>query len=705
MGNEIQVTSLASGKNTRVFKFTKQDSSGQTLEMTATIFDRNKRSNQMQNTEALPTDMIIDSNDAIQFGGKDIAQFKAPEIAPFSGVLFKDYDETVYEPGTEKDSEASVSYNAKGISDVTLNTAKPMKLGQFKDALEHINYAQSGNQTPAGGQAPVGGNGVPTPENFFQMSIPDIRALTNVMEESGFRGCMLMPDISATPYVMCADMDRALDAIFKPFMLNLKGMMERSSGGYVPNSTPSGQTSGSDSSPSPAETAADKKAKADAEAARKAEEAEEKAKKELIEAAKKKREEKVAKIIDAIFNATNGAGTEEEDLEAAIKDINKDNVLEVLETWEKSPQAGKMDKSLIDTIKNDTDGFWGMGSDEDKYLKPIAEALRARSNSKDANLLADLINSDFDAEDVKKLYELVKKESNDPEKPLADPIDVKIEKQFEAKKEAEDKLKEKKEKAVTDAKDAATQAKQELDKATKFTALKDEAIKIGVVPTAEDTIETLTAKIKDAKSKKNKKPLTKAEKAQQKADLEAARQEQLAEARRNEQLKENAKKAAEKVKKAEEEASKPVSVKLPAPKTPEEVRAANKKAKEENEAGKVHNEDKTPIWHIWGTTAPKLKAGAVAVEQKAIEAPKKEAVPTPAVSAPAPASAPAANPERDAKIAEYKEVMKKYQEAQKAEVKGGDPQKVKDLDNKLEGLIKDLLKLGFNNRDEITAIK
>lgn len=683
MGNDIQVTSVASGKNTRVFKFTKKDSEGQTYTMTATIFDRNKSDNQNKNTDVQPNEMILDSNDAIQFAGKDIAQFSAPEIAPFKNVLFKDYDETTYAQGRETDAEVPVSYNAKGISDITLNTAKPMKLGQFKDAIDQLNYAQGGQQAPAGGQRPAG---MPTlQEDMFKMSIPNLRALTNIMEESGYRGCMLMPDISANPYVMCADLDRALDGIFGPFMANLKNMMDRSSGGYVPNSTPSGQTSGPDSSPSPAEA---KKAKEEAEKAKKekeAEEAEEKAKKEAIDALKKKREEKVAKILKAIFDATNGTGTEEEDLKAAIKEINKDNVLEVLETWEKSPYAEKMDKSLIDTIKNDTDGFWGMGSDTDEYLKPIAEALRARSNSKDANLRADMINSDFDAEDVKKLYELVKKETNAEEKPLADPLDVKVEKQFEVRKATAEALKAEKEKAVEDAKKAEKDAKQELAKATKLNALWDEAIKAGAVPAAGDTEAILKDKIKEAKTKK---PKTKAEKKEHEAKLAAARAEHMAEARANEALADKVKTANENIKKAEEEAKKPVVLPMPtftskpaakpakpavtpdtamaqalsaAPTATEKrqtegVQAANQRANKEIHADKAENEDKTPWYHFWGKTSTKIvrdKNTPAVVQVPVKEAPKAEAeapaeipaaTPAPAPEAPAPAAAPAAAP-------------------------------------------------------------
>lgn len=639
MGNEIQVTSLASGKITRVFKFTKQDSSGQTLEMTATIFDRNKNDNQAANTDGSSSGMIIDSNDAIQFGGKDVAQFKASEIAPFSNVLFKDYDDKAYAPGKENDIEAPVSYNAKGISDINLNTAKPMKLGQFKDGLDQLAYAQGINQTPANGQTPGGGNSVPTPQEFFRMSIPDIKALSNIMEESGYRGCMLMPDLSATPYTMCADIDKALDSVFKPFMLNMQSFMERSSGGYLPNSTPSGQASGSGSSPSPAETAAEKKAKADAEAAKKAEEENEKAKKEATEAAKKKREEEVADILKNLFDSMKMWGTDEEALKTAIGRINKDNVLEVLETWEKSEYAEKMgSKSLIEVIDGETNGiFW---SDADEYLKPIAAKLKERSDSEPANLLAGAITSEFETKDVTKLYELVRAEQKADK--IKDPIDVRIEKQFEDKKAAEDKIKEKKQKAVEDAKKAEKDAKTDLDKANKLNALKKEAIDLGIVPADDDTIETLTAKIKEAKSKKNKKTLTKAEKEQLKKDLETARQNQLAEAQRNEKLAEKAKKAAENVNKAVDEAKKPVSVKLAAPKTETEVKAANKKSQADLEASKVKKDpeekkEESEDLGFFGSIKAFFVGKPAPKFTRDHEAP-------PVVVTPAPAAAPAATP-------------------------------------------------------------
>lgn len=686
MGSDIQVTSATSGK-TKVFKFTKKDSAGQDLTMTATIFDRNKRDNQNNNVNALPTDMIIDSNDAIQFAGKDLAQFTAQEIAPFSRVLFKDYDETVYEAGTEKDIDAPVSYNARGISDIPLNTGnKAIKLGQFKEALEQLSIAQGGQQVPAGGQRPVGGNGVPTlQEDMFRMSIPDIRGLTNIMEESGFRGCMLMPDISANPYVMCADLDRALDGIFGPFMANIKNMMERSSGGYVPNSAPTGQTSGADAvSPADAKKAKEaKEAEDTAKKAKEAEEAEEKAKKEAIDALKKKREEEVEKIVKDISDAIKNPGhfgINDEKLVAAIKNIESENVIEVMEAWENSRHAGANEmneKSLIKLIGDKA---------PDKYLVPIQEKLAERLKTKgtkdskevkEAKELVGIIDNDYKAtfswlsddaiNHTQELYELVKK--GQEKEDIKDPLEVRIEAKFEAKKVAENKQKEKNEKAVTLAKTEATQANQELDKANKLSALWEEAIKVGVVPTKEDTIETLTAKIKDAKAKKNKKPKTKAEKEQYAAELKAAQEEQKTEARRNEQLKENAKAAAEKVKKAEEALRNPKPVKLAEPRTTEEVKASNVKAKKAIEEDNVHNEDATPWWHFWGKTTPKtITRDHIAPPVVIKEAPKAEA-PTPAAStpAPAPANSNAATPTVTTVASEAKPTEAKPAEAKPSE--------------------------------------
>ncbi len=70
MGNEIVNVAPAVYQATKkTFTLTKKDSSGQTLTMTATIFDRNKMDNQTKNVDA-PPGMIVDANDAIQFGGK-----------------------------------------------------------------------------------------------------------------------------------------------------------------------------------------------------------------------------------------------------------------------------------------------------------------------------------------------------------------------------------------------------------------------------------------------------------------------------------------------------------------------------------------------------------------------------------------------------------------------------------------------------------
>lgn len=667
MGNEISVKTTTSIRGNKVFTLEKKDANGQPCKMTITIFDRN-------------SDGQMNPADGIKFDG-DFNNFKANDIAAASASIFADYTEEGEMPERLKDS-ANIGLSLDGKSgkvtniDLTSGSDSPtkaMNLGKFKEALDKLDGSQGGQQAPAaGGQAPAGGGNVTMPENFFQMSIPDIRGLSNIMEESGFRGCMLMPDLSATPYTMCADLDRALDAVFKPFMMNVKGLMERSSGGYVPNSTPSGQTSGSGSTSS-ADTAADKKAKEDAEAARKAEEEQEKAKKELVDAAKKKREEEVADILKDLFDSMKMCGTDEEALKTAIGRIKKENVLEVLETWEKSDYAEKMgSKSLIEVIDGETNGI--IWSDADEYLKPIAEKLRERSNSKDANLLAGAINSEFETKDVTKLYELVRKESNDTVKPLADPLEVRIEAKFDAalKKKTDN------EKNLTQAQADAKKAKADADKNN------------STVASLQKQIDTINAK---------KKP-TKADKEALKKAQEELGNAQLAQAKANEKAEEAKEKVESATKKAK--ASEKITIKT------EDTKAANEKTKDP-EAGKTKKDeakkDEAEGPGFWagvkelfrGKPAPKLTRDHMAPPVVIKEAPKAE--PTQAQS---PADAATANPEKDKKLAEYKETMAKFNKSR--ENQGQHPEETAALQKELEKLDKQLLDLHVSRAD-IDAIK
>ncbi len=207
------------------------------------------------------------------------------------------------------------------------------------------------------------------------------------MQEAGYRGFMLSPDDSAMPYMMCADVDKALEAVLNPFMASVKNMVANGGGiggGYVPNSTPSGQTSGQDAT-SPAD--AKKKLKKKQMQRKKLKKLKKLMKKRKMKQSpqlKRNAKKKLQRFSKKYLKQRMVHVQMRTKLKAAVAKIDKENVLEVLETWEKSPYAEKMDKSLIETIHNDTDGFLWMGATDDEYLKPIAEALRARSNSKDA---------------------------------------------------------------------------------------------------------------------------------------------------------------------------------------------------------------------------------------------------------------------------------------------------------------------------------
>lgn len=556
MGNEINVTSSTSvPKRRKDFTLTKKDSSGQTYTMTATIFDRNYTSNHSVNQDALPSKLVIDQYDAIQFGGKDLAQFTSKDIASIQCQLFDGYEEnSEYE--TSRAADIGVDdqriWSGNNVTGLKLDSGKSaMNLGQFKAALEKLSPANCSQGNQAGGSRPAaeGGNAPQYAPQFGSVTMPDMRGLESIMQESGYRAMMLSPDGSALPYIMGADTDAALKNVFDNFFGNVRGLM----GGSAPY-TPSGSTSGSDSGSTPADDAAAKKAK-DAEDAKKAKEAAEAKKiKEAIAEAKKQREEEVAGILKAIFDATHGAGTDEKALNEAVAKINKENVLEVLETWEKSPYAEKMDKSLIETIHNDTDGFLWLGATEKEYLKPIAEALRARSNSKEANLRAGLINSDFDSDDVEKLYKLVQKESTDKESPLADPLVVRIEERIKAEnkekaEEAKLKAKEKADEAKANA--DVQKAEQAADQAKIDAALADakaKAGKKGLNKKAEDKV------IADAKA------TLAAEKAEKARLVIAEQKETIANQKAQNEEKEAAKKIEKDKAKAADEAAKAAKV-------------------------------------------------------------------------------------------------------------------------------------------------
>lgn len=620
MGNEINnVTALSaysSDGKSKVVTIKKTDASGQVYTMTATIFDRNKTSNQ-QNPEASPTKMIIDSNDAIQFKG-DFAHFASNDIASptVKCALFEDYDETEYEAGNTKDVvEPSRQYGNNGVNGFVLDSGKSvMNLGEVKGILDKVNPSATcgqGNQAPAAGQRPATDGGSPqfnAAQNFFQMSIPDIRGLESIMFQSGLRGCMLMPDSSANPYIMCGDIDKALENIFAPY----RNLMTNGGGGYCPGFTlpgsnsasTSGPASGSNSSTNSVDDATAKKAKEAEDAAKKAKEAEKAKKDKAIEEAKKKREEEVTTIINEMYSAIKnpgGIGTDNEKLLKAVQNIKKENVLEVLEAWEKSKHASEMnEKSLIKLVGDVTDGWSNIenlyqDAPSHKYLNPIKEALAERSNSPEASQIVTQADSNYSSRlkwndsaaisKIDELYEQVKKEKTN------DPLEVRIEKEI---KEENDRIANEN-KAKADADKAAAKVKADAEKAK------------AEVEKAEQTADQakIDAALADAKSKAGKKGLTKAKQdavlAKAKADLAAEKAEK---ARNEKAEKEDAIKKA----KAEKDA-KPAEGKGDAPKTD----GVKKPAEGKEDAPKTDGdkkpaehkevpEKKTGLWHkIFGS--------------------------------------------------------------------------------------------------------
>lgn len=154
-------------------------------------------------------------------------------------------------------------------------------------------------------------------------------------------------------------------------------------------------------------------------------EAKEYNKKQAQESAKAKKAQASA-ICRELYNAMEGAGTDDAKLKSAIAKINKDNVLEVLDRWSECAYSSEMgESSLIKLIGDETDGLSAnlrqFGQDKTKsFLDPIKRALVERSGSEEAKDLATIIDVNYSKtfkwddstaiDNIQKLYELVKEE-------------------------------------------------------------------------------------------------------------------------------------------------------------------------------------------------------------------------------------------------------------------------------------------------------
>lgn len=114
-------------------------------------------------------------------------------------------------------------------------------------------------------------------------------------------------------------------------------------------------------------------------------------------------------ICKAIYTATDGLGTDDDKLEAAIGAIKPENVLRVMEVW-KETYAKKADgKSLIQVINDDTehDPSWSwlvsggtatMPKDNQEYILPIKEAMLVKAKPMKINR-GKLDDFDMEVED------------------------------------------------------------------------------------------------------------------------------------------------------------------------------------------------------------------------------------------------------------------------------------------------------------------
>lgn len=498
MGIEINVTSVASSKN-KVFTITKKDASGQVYTMTATIFDKNKKSNleHEKNVDAPPSKMIIDSNDAVQFKG-DFAHFTSSDIASpaVKCALFENYDETEYDAGNTKDVvEPSRQYGNNGVNGFALDTGKNvLKLGDVKEILDKVNPSATcgqGNQAPAAGGSRPAAEGGSAPQ-FGNMTMPDLRQLESIMSEAGYRAAMLMPDGSATPYVMGADTDAAINRIMGGFAADVKALMGGLYGS-APSYTPPGSGSGSGLDSGSSANSVDDSAAKKAKEAEEAKKAREKAEKEELEKAQKEMKEKVTSILQEIYDAmqgnvtaddkTKGINSADEKLKHAIGQIKTENVVEVLDAWGKSEFADRLgNKSLIGLIGDKKDVWYKNllpfhKSDTFEYVNPIKDALKDRAKdyaqADKVNQLATIVNDDYNSlrwddsqpiSDVQKLYDLVKKEETEKENSDKIPMMAAIKKAIaqkaeEAKTQAQAQTQAKKAEAT------AVKAEEEADKA------------------------------------------------------------------------------------------------------------------------------------------------------------------------------------------------------------------------------------------------
>ena len=117
--------------------------------------------------------------------------------------------------------------------------------------------------------------------------------------------------------------------------------------------------------------------------------------KEAAEKAKKQKEARAAAsgLAGNMYSSMKGAGTDDSKLHSTVNQMNKDNVLEVLEVYQDNYSANMGGETLIQSIQDDMSG-----RDEAKVINKIADALIERARELGLDEEASALRATLDAE-------------------------------------------------------------------------------------------------------------------------------------------------------------------------------------------------------------------------------------------------------------------------------------------------------------------
>ena len=114
-------------------------------------------------------------------------------------------------------------------------------------------------------------------------------------------------------------------------------------------------------------------------------------------------------IANKIYDAVDGWGTNDEDVVNAIKAINKDNVMETLDAWNKTKAAEFDGESMLESLYGDI--FWG--DDRAFMTNQILEALKAKADEAGVDISTEYneVKKELDAwwRDDEKIFEKINK--------------------------------------------------------------------------------------------------------------------------------------------------------------------------------------------------------------------------------------------------------------------------------------------------------